>query len=555
VTEMELENEYAALLAYAYCVCADEREAEELVSDTMLSVLAGKTSLAEIENPAGYLRRIFHRRKNDRLREKYRSSAVYYPDGASAERLSGTISDSAARTAEREEAAVRRELGRLAALHREVMIRFYMHRESVSQIAEALHIPPGTVKYRLSAGRSQVRDGITHMETYSEISYAPKTLSVGIWGWTGENGTPFEDAHSSLLAENILICAYEKPLPIHSLSSMMGVPAPYLESEIEKLIRAELMGRTPQGLVYTRMYLTSPDREYGDIPAEEALAKQYAGQLYEILETECSHAMKTEPFLRFSDKQKATLLLHLMNSALIAVRYRLLSRWEPNRIAEPPLRPDGGKWLATGHIRQHDSLPRHIYEISGPAQSTVKMSQIIPGLSAEQDSNAVIMFDTDSVLGASHREYRKRYPHLRMRQTAMLLASFVNPDIRPTDGRVYEIIPDLEELHLLRRDENGQLQPDIPMLSWEETPLWNEAELAVRKKIEPLLEQELYALYKAWVNPIPAHVDEAEYFRHAGALSAFPTAVLLEIVRQNRMPWKAVIGETPLVYIGYKAKK
>lgn len=78
MTEIELENEYAALLAYAYRICADERQAEELVSDTMLSVLAGKTSLAEIENPAGYLRRIFHRRKNDRLRQKYRSSAVFF---------------------------------------------------------------------------------------------------------------------------------------------------------------------------------------------------------------------------------------------------------------------------------------------------------------------------------------------------------------------------------------------------------------------------------------------------------------------------------------------
>ena len=61
MTEMELENEYAALLAYAYRVCADEREAEELVSDTMLSVLAGKTSLSEIENPAPILSVQFRR--------------------------------------------------------------------------------------------------------------------------------------------------------------------------------------------------------------------------------------------------------------------------------------------------------------------------------------------------------------------------------------------------------------------------------------------------------------------------------------------------------------
>jgi len=543
MTESELENEYAALLAYAYRVCATEREAEEIVSDTMLSVLTGGTPLTEIENPAGYLRRIFHRRKNDRLREKYREVSIFRMDGTAAERMIAPTSR--AKHTEREEAAVRRELGRLAAIHREVMIRYYMNGESVAQIAEAMGIPAGTVKFRLSAGRRQVKDGITCMENYGKNSYAPQTLSVGIWGWNGEDGSPFSLIHSSLLAENILICAYEKPISVRALSAEMGVPAPYLEAEIGRLIEGELMGRTPGGLVYTRMFITSAEREFGDIPAQEALAEKNAAQLYGILAEACGGAMESETFRGFSEKQKATMMLYMMNSILSTVQNRIVQKYGYSP-KETPLRPRGGSWLASGRIRTSPDAPKSIYARSGPAQTAVREGR--------EGGNLCILFDGAGVFGEAHWGYGELPIRFSYPEIAKFYASFVNPDIRPSDGRIFEMIPEFERLHILRREADGRAALDIPALAWSETEPWRKAEAEATMKIHSLLEEDLRRLFEAWVNPVPAHVDEAKYYRHAGALDAFGTAVLLEIVRQKCMPWRVVIGETPLVYLGYRGK-
>lgn len=72
---------------------------------------------------------------------------------------------------QREEyASVRREIGRLISLYREVVVRHYVHGQSVEQIAEALSIPRGTVLSRLSAARSQIKEGLEKMEKYAQIS-------------------------------------------------------------------------------------------------------------------------------------------------------------------------------------------------------------------------------------------------------------------------------------------------------------------------------------------------------------------------------------------------
>ena len=59
--------------------------------------------------------------------------------------------------ASEEAAAVRRELNFLAHITRETLMRYYVRGESVKQIAEALGIPEGTVKSRLSRARAQLK--------------------------------------------------------------------------------------------------------------------------------------------------------------------------------------------------------------------------------------------------------------------------------------------------------------------------------------------------------------------------------------------------------------
>ena len=48
-------------------------------------------------------------------------------------------------------------LSRLTSIHREIIIRFYLQEQSVSQIAKELGIPAGTVKRRLFDAKQNLK--------------------------------------------------------------------------------------------------------------------------------------------------------------------------------------------------------------------------------------------------------------------------------------------------------------------------------------------------------------------------------------------------------------
>ena len=254
----DFEKQCGEYLEYLYNL-AEKRyndcpDIDALVQDT-LTVLIVKISLGEsIEYPKGFLSAVLKNKYNAWLREKYRAEYVEYSDGA--------ISETCNEIAEKEEAlrrteeyeAVRREIGRLICIYREVIVRHYVHGQTIEQISKELGIPRGTVLSRLSAARDQIKEGLENMEKYSQISYEPKTASIGIWGNKGLNGEPFSLMRSDIEA-NILNLAYENPVSVRGIADTMGMPSAYIEPIINLLVKGELMGRTAGGLVYTRCFV------------------------------------------------------------------------------------------------------------------------------------------------------------------------------------------------------------------------------------------------------------------------------------------------------------
>ena len=128
---------YLELTRYAYTRARNKDEADEVVSDTVLSwvqdVCAGKT----IENLAGYLRTVFERRFSDYLRHKYRREVELSDDGTILNNVPDDSDPEELARSVREAEAVRRALGRLAAIYREVVYRHYMKGQGVEEIARA----------------------------------------------------------------------------------------------------------------------------------------------------------------------------------------------------------------------------------------------------------------------------------------------------------------------------------------------------------------------------------------------------------------------------------
>lgn len=553
--EHDREERYAQHLDYLYVTAhikyGDCPEIDTLVQESILAFFLKEQHGEPISHAKAMLDGILHHKYNDWLRRKYRNRIVSYeydlPGDIEAQGDGG--GDDALQRSE-EYAAVRREIGRLMALHREVTVRHYLHGESVDDIARALGIPRGTVLSRLSAARSKIREGITSMEKYTSASYEPRELSLGIWGSCApHSGEPFSLV-SSLVEANVLILAYERPLTIRDLADAMGMPCAYLEPTVDKLVAGELMGRTPSGQVYTRCHLQQAEHRFGNIPAQEALAAARAADIADIMRQHTAALFESPCVRDMTDKQKATLWLIILNESLSYTVQKTRPHIE-GVPEQPPERPNGGRWLASGTVMARDPAQRPA------ARKTYARSGPVLVQYCERDDGRVTcrMKDFQSVFGDAHWAYAEALPYRFSLQSLLrFYASLLPCDVTLDRTEIHEAIPALERLHILRR-ERGRVCLDVPALTFETAQaLLDPAIRAISHALLALLADELPRLWEAGRHAVPAHVDAAAYYAYEDALGAYPIAQMLAIVHGGLCPYPVTVGETPLIVVIYRPK-
>lgn len=501
MTEAELEKYYDELLDLARRVFgADKTAAEDVVSDTILSALAGIRAGKSIENPAAYLKTLFYRRKSDFLRRKYRDSCVIFDDGS---RLS-LIPERNFRENSRLEAEysrVRQSLSRLNHIYREVMVRHYMQGESVEKVASELGIPVGTVKRRLNSGRKLVREKLDMLQIKnSELSYSPLPLTLSLWGRTGRGNEPFTLVNS-LLAQNILVAAY-------------------VENELERLVRGELMGKTPGGLCYTRAFILKKSDSYGDIEAQEEMAA-------EILEP-LAGALGRFAFPGLSGKALETLKLFSLYT--LTERIRELAQDELRGEISLPERPNGGNWLAIGQI-EDKSFPK--YDSSGPAQT-----------SRTSESGHGMVFDFQSAFGDTHWVYGQLPQPMSLLEARDLFLDLAEG--RTPDPRLLENLPDLERLHIVKRD-GASTNLDVPVMTNAEYAKFNETSSIIVKELFEEVGGKIKKLIGSRKLDVPKTVDEREAFVGYSTTRILPLAVIFAAVESGIIDAK--IGESPMIVV------
>ena len=564
---------YLELTRYAYTRARNKDEADEVVSDTVLSwvqdVRAGKT----IENLAGYLRTVFERRFSDYLRRKYRHEVElsddgtilnYIPDDSDPEELSRSV---------REAEAVRHALGRLAAIYREVVYRHYMKGQGVEEIARALGVPVGTVKSRLSDGRGQMKETVAkHLQEkesvrvagecmdnvknsvavdtrpYSEVSYAPKQVTISIWGNTSRKSEPFCYV-DSLIAQNILVLAYEKPISIRDLSAALGIPTPYVEYEVDALVKGEMMGRTPGGLVYTRIFMQTDEAGYGDVEAQEALAAEIAPVMWRMMEEGLAPLWsdETSATRTYTAKQMATFRLMLANQMLEWVLFSPKMEMRDPDVTPLP-RPNGGWWLATGTVYEYgQALYTHKYSCSGPVKvNYVKPPECEGALPLQMG----MMMDYQSLFGATHWHYGRMKHSFGVNEILKFYASFMTDEIKPADPRIYELVPEFEEMHILHRDGEGEIKLDIPTMTFAEWDRWEAALKALTAAVIEAVGESVKALIARTVNRVPDHVDGRTTYLHSGAMGCLIPATMKALAENGCIP-DVVMGKTPVILVIY----
>ena len=547
--DKDFEKQCGEYLDYLYHLAEkqynDCTDIDTLVQDTLTALIVKISKGESIEYPKGFLAAVLKNKYNAWLREKYNAEYVEYSDGIITEPCNIFAEREESERKAEEYEAVRREIGRLIRIYREVTVRHYVHGQTIDQISKELGIPRGTVLSRLSTARDQIKEGLENMKKYSQISYEPKTASIGIWGNGGLNGEPFSLMRSDIEV-NILNLAYENPVSVRGIADTMGMPSAYIEPIIDVLIQGELMGRTAGGLVYTRCFLRKYEDAFGDIPAQEKLADQYASRVWEIVWKHLEPLTERADFAEMSGKQKATMLLFVMNQMLhdVLLKSRPDSAYTPK---QPPDRPDAGRWLATVTVYERNQKRDNPYDGSGP---------VYVGYRANKDGKFDCqMFDCQSVFGDAHWAYNQFKYRCSLQSILRFYASLLPCNVKTDNELVYELIPEFEKLCILKRDADGEIKLDIPALPFTEvTNHWNPVCEAIKKELFDLLSDDLRKLWSKTKNHVPKHVDEAAYFVHAGTMGAYVKAQLIAIVNKELLPYPVVIGKTPLIYIAYQKK-
>ncbi|MBQ8496995.1 MAG: RNA polymerase sigma factor [Clostridia bacterium] len=450
-TKLPIETLFPKLMRAASYKTQNDSEAADLVSETVLAALRAEAAGTEITNPEAYLFRTMDNLFHSSLRLKYGISIISSDD----EHLYSLSSDEPSvedTLISREEAEeLRREVAFLAKKYREAIVRFYLKGESVDMIADALDLPKGTIKSRLDTGRKTLRKGLT-MKNYDTQSYEPKRMSFGTTGSPGKDDSPFQYA-SDLLSQNIMICAYEKPLSAVEIAKKLGVATCYIEAQLEMLCKAELMKETDGGKYYTDFIMYQPG-ECEKLFGEQKVFAEKHREAFRKIFTSAFEKLMEAPYLQnVSESVKRSALAFFgINTIFGALNDLGKEVYTDIPFSEFPTRPGGGKWYALGGIISEQPYEYYKYHFSGKASKTFKENGIVHQLD-----------DFDSRFGHTHGSQAFH----KISHIGRMLANIANGNFDAIDSYDCEQIPELLKMEILEK-EAETVRLAIPYLTKEE---------------------------------------------------------------------------------------
>ena len=542
----EIIKYYDDLMRLAVSKCGSSADAEDLVGDTMLAAFSYMISGGVIEHPKTWLANTLYHKLNDRLRKKYRAPIMVNIDEL--DNLTEEEDDS---FSPEEAAKIRRELNHLAYITREVMIRYYFGGQSVSDIAKGLSIPQGTVKSRLSAGRNQMKKGLEAMETRE--NYLPGKLYLSTMGSTSPDKSPELLVQDDLIAQNLLILAYEKPITVSDLSKAIGIPAAYIEPIVKKLVDGELMTKTDSGKVYTDFLITKPQDKLRYFNPQLSFVHKHFDTIWGIITQMSERISGLEFVCAMGIRQKTELDRYAVLKALQDFQY-----YGTGKIKSPsfPKRRDGGQWIVTATAidagyNMEEYNEKSNYVVRGGHRTTEN--------TVDNGKRQVRFYEFDTTLWDSPNRFGGTW-ELYFMYSKYIVPLLWNTYTGKTDenseipNEFLYYVPMFEELGLFV-STYGKLSVAIPVLKKTEYDEVNAIIKNTSESLKSALGEEFAAFVTSMKTPVPKHLTSVpDLFRYSDATNYFVMAVLREAYEKG-LHLKNVDYCCPPVVLAYDETK
>ena len=518
MTNDEIMEYYDYLIKLATSKCNSQNDALDLVGDTMLAAFAYIHCGGVIEHPKTWLTNTLYHKHNDNLRKKYRAPVtVCLDEGAEI----AEDEDEEYFTSE-EASAVRKELNHLSFITREVLIRFYFGNQSVSDIAEGLGIPEGTVKSRLYAGRNQMKKGLETMETRE--NYLPGQLYLSFGGSDGPNREPISLIESDLIAQNLLILAYDTPVTISDLSKEIGIPAAYIEPIVKKLVDGELMVQMDSGKVYTDFIITRPQNALVNFKPQLEFAHKHFETIWGIIERMSSAISKMSFVQEMSVEERTKLERYAVLKALQDFQHFGTGKIESPKF---PKRKDGGWWLAQATVFD---AGYNMKEYNEASEYCIHGGLRTLEAKAVGRTKRIRFYEFDTTLWDSPHRYGGAYEMYFKHIIHLLWSIYDGISLEASDipNEFISYIPTLECLGVIGHT-GDKLCVKIPVLKKTEYDELCAAIKNATEEIKSAIGEEFTAFIMSMKTPIPKHLESVpELFRYSDATKYFVMSIVRE---------------------------
>jgi hypothetical protein len=265
---------------------------------------------------------------------------------------------------------LRREIAYLSRLQRQIVIQHYYHNRKQSEIAQALKLPVGTVKWHLHEAKRELRKGMDRMRENGTLSFNPIRLTgMGHSGRPGSRGDT-ADFLRSTLAQNIVYAAYHKPMSIIELAGELGVSPPFIEDEIRLLSEYTFLSEVGAGKYQTNMVIWNTTSE--QIMEMHELYRECAAQIADIHYNALldARSLVEQTGLYYPDGDYNFLMWTLLPRNILEQGQKACSFQLNSSVV--PHRKDGGKYIAFAVLpppADHLQGPPGVegqYKMSGP---------------------------------------------------------------------------------------------------------------------------------------------------------------------------------------------
>lgn len=536
----EIIQYYDDLMRLAVSKCGSQTDAEDLVGDTMLAAFSYINKGGRIEHPKTWLANTLCHKYNDSLRKKYRAPTTV------------NFEDSFEIPAEEEEyfsseevAKIRKELNHIAYVNREVLIRYYFGRQSVSDIAAGLGIPEGTVKSRLATGRSQMKKGLETMETRE--NYLPGKLYLSFGGSDGPNMEPISLVENDLIAQNLLILAYEKPITVSDLSKAIGIPTAYIEPIIKKLVDGELMAETASGKVYADFLITKPQDRLKNFKPQLDFVDRHFDTIWNIIAKMSAEISGFGFVSALESKQKTELDRYAVLKALQDFQHCGTGKIEAPHF---PKRRDGGWWFAQATAFDAGYNAKEYNEASEYAiQGGHRTSESF----VDDGTRSVRLYEFDTTLWDSPHRYGGAFDLYFKYIIPLLWRLYTDKTIDDSSeipNEFISYIPSLERFGMLGNTQ-GKLRVAIPLLKKTEYEKVNAAIKCATESLKTAIGEDFSAFVSSNKTPVPKHLTSVpELFRYGDATNYFAMTVVRKAY-ENGLHMKNVDYCCPPVVLVY----